>query len=74
MLSGLMNGAINQEIARRLGIWHMSVDLYRGRLMQKLEVRNYAIPMCHTPPLRKAAEWPSEAACWSSPAARCHPS
>ena len=55
VLSGLMNGMINKEIARNLGISHKTVELYRGRLMQKLEMRNYADLMCRTMPLRQAA-------------------
>ena len=62
VLAGLMDGMINKEIARQLGISHKTVELYRGRLMQKLELRNYADLMCRTLPLRQVGVRSSETA------------
>jgi FixJ family two-component response regulator len=34
----VLNGNSNKEIAKRLGISHRTVEVYRGRVMQKLQV------------------------------------
>jgi protein AroM len=42
VLDCVMNGEANKAIARRLGISHRTVEIHRGRAMNKLEARSPA--------------------------------
>ncbi len=42
LVAPLINGLRSREIAEQLGVGARTVELYRGRVMQKLQVRNVA--------------------------------
>jgi DNA-binding NarL/FixJ family response regulator len=42
-----MNGEANKAIARRLGISHRTVEIHRGRAINKLEARSPAELICY---------------------------
>ena len=47
VLDCVMNGEANKAIARRLGISHRTVEIHRGRAMNKLEARSPAELICY---------------------------